>query len=191
MSIRCVVLTGLAGILLLPIALAQGRGSGGMQGQGRKGQGAPPFAGNPPTGSRPTRGTQQQQARYRVCEQSLNRFRKRVRAMAKLGSANTFNRQQLTELQDQLLTDLQSIQQDRQSLAESLSEEQKSANQARLQEMTRSQEDLELFSEALGFELEQADIDSSKVQKNVEQLEKASRALEKQQHSLAESLGVD
>lgn len=191
MSIRCVVLTGLAGILFLPIALAQGRGSGGMQGQGRQGQGAPPFAGGSQTGPRLSRGTQQQQARYQVCEQSLRRFRKRVRTMAKLGSANTLNLEQLSDLQTQLLNDLQSIQQDQQSLTESLSEEQKSANQARLQEMTRSQQDLELFSEALGFELEQADIDSGKIKEKVQKLDEASRAFEKQQRGLAERLGVD
>lgn len=121
----------------------------------------------------------------------MNRFRKRVRAMARIAAGSSLNLQSANELYTQLVEDLHAQQQEQQSLTQSLTDEQRTANQDRLKEMSQREQDLELFSEALGFELEQASIDNGKIQEQVRKLDEASKSLDKQQHHLAEDLGID
>lgn len=188
---------GLSAILLVPLALGQGRGSGGMQGQGqgRQGQGQFPGDGNQDRARLRVHATQQQQDRYRVCSQTMNRVRKRVRTMARLAAASSFNLQQLRELHARLSEDLQAMAQERQAFTESLTDEQRAANQKRLQQFAEKQRDLGFLSDALDFELDQAGAEGSKVQENVQEktrnMDQLSRSLEKQQRELADDLGVN
>ncbi len=111
--------------------------------------------------------------------------------MARIAAGSSLNLQSANELYTQLVEDLHAQQQEQQSLTQSLTDEQRTANQDRLKEMSQREQDLELFSEALGFELEQASIDNSKVQEQVRKLDETSKSLDKQQHHLAEDLGID
>ncbi len=186
---------GLSAILLVPLTFGQGRGSGGMQGQGRQGQGQSPGFGSQDRVRLRAHATQQQQERYRTCSQTMSRVRKRIRAMARVASASSFNLPQAQQLHEQIASDLQAMAQEQKALAEILTDEQRAANQNRLQQVAEKQRDLEFFSDALGFELDQASAEDSKVpqkvQEKVQSMGQLSRSLQKQQEELAENLGVD
>lgn len=190
MKIRLLLSTALATIFWVPLLLGQGRGSG--QGQGRQGQGPPPFSGNPQAGTRAQSiGARQQQQRYRDCQQAVHRVRKRLRAMSKAASLDALQARQMQELHNQLVNDMRAMEQEQQAFTAGLTEEQKSVNRAALAKMTQNQQDLELFSEALGFELDQAALEKEKIRENIRKLDETSRTLEKQQQQLAEQLDVD
>jgi hypothetical protein len=186
---------GLTAILLFPFTFGQGRNSTGMQGHGRQGQNQFPGARGQDRTRLRVHATQQQRDRYRVCSQTMNRFRKRIRAMARLASASNFNLQQAQQLREQIAKDLQAMTEQQQSFTESLTDEQRTANQQRLQELSEKQRDLGFLSDALGFELEQTGVEDGKIQKRVQEqvqkMDQLSRSLEKQQQGLAADLGVD
>jgi hypothetical protein len=190
MKVRFLTAVVLSVIFSTSVAAAQGRGSG--RSQSRQGQGPAGFGADSQSGMRPQlRGTPQQQQRYTVCEQAIHRMRKRIRAMASIASAGSLQVPQLMELNELFASDFELLQQEQESLTASLSDEQKSANQNALQSLAKSQEDLELFSEALGFELEQAEPNVEEIKDDVRKLDAASRTVEKQQEDVAEDLGLD
>jgi chromosome segregation ATPase len=195
MSIPFFVRVGLSAILLVPLVFGQGRNFGGMQGQGRQGQGRLPGVGNQDRARLRVHATQQQQDRYRVCSRTMNRLRKRVRTMARIVSASNFSLQQAQQLHEQIAKDLRAMTEQQQSFAESLSDEQRTANQKRLQQVAEKHRDLEFLSDALGFELEQASTTEGKTQERLQEqvgkMEQLSRSLEKQQQELAADLGLD
>lgn len=190
MTASSFIRSGLLSILLVPFALGQGHGSGGMQGQGRQGQGQQSGGFGRQDRMRP-RANRQQQDQYRLCSRALSRVRKRIRAMARITTVSSINLQQARELNERLVDDLHSMEQEQQSFTGSLTAEQKTAAGTRLQQIHERQQDLESFSEALGFELDQVSVEGSAVQEQVRKLEDTSRSLEEQHHNLAEDLGID
>ena len=190
MKSRFLAAVVLSAIFSTSVGVAQVRGAG----RGPNGQGQAPttFGAGPQGGMRSQiRGTPQQQQRYRVCEQAIHRIRKRIRAMAKIASADGLQLSQLVELQEQFGSDLQSLRQEQESLAASLSDEQKSADQDALHNLAKSQEDLELFSEALGFELEQTQANAENIKETIRKLKDASRTMETHLEGVAQDLGLD
>ena len=138
-----------------------------------------------------TRATQQQQEQYRVCTEAMNRVRSRIRQMTRLAAAQAMDMEQMQLLEEQLRSELQAMEQEQAQLTANLSEEQKSAAQDQLGKIAKGQEDLEAFSEALGFELEQATADEAQVGEQVKKLDAASKQLQKQQQELGSELEME
>lgn len=198
-----------------PLAIAQMRGGGGMgQGgsgmggmQGGSGQGS--GMGGSGMGSRQMGGmdssqmqtrqqrrqqmhtTNQQDYKYNACRQAMTRVRARLHQMAKITRTQPLDVQQVDQLQDQLNSDIQDMEQQLDDLAASLNDEQKSADQKQLEKVMKETKDLEAWSEALGFELEQEKVDSAKVQEKVRKADTAAKELQKQERDLAVSLGIE
>ncbi len=188
------------GILLtlaVPLVMAQGRRSGGgMQGQGGQGsagmqggQNQPPGMGGQTDRQRMrSHVTQPQQSQYRTCTQSMDRVRSRIREMARLTKSQSIDAQQALQLNEQLRNSLEIMQKEQEELAAGLDDEQKATAQDRLLEMARNQEQLEAFSETLGFELEQASLDEEKVRDQVRKMDRTSKQLQQEQRELATDL---
>jgi hypothetical protein len=202
MARKWVLFSAILLIFAVPPIMAQGhRQGGGGQGQGRQGTGMQ-------TGQRQQAGTmsqmrqqtrdrmrvhatQQQQNQFRTCTQSSKRVRDRIREMKRTTRGSSINAQQTQRLQQQVQTELQTMQQERERLAASLNDEQKIAAQNRLQEMARNQAQLEGFSEALGFELEQASLNGDKIRDQVRDMDRVSKKLQQQQRDLGAELALD
>jgi chromosome segregation ATPase len=172
-------------------ALAQRPGGGQRRAgsQRQMGQQAPPQQGQQQR--QRTRATQQQQQQYRVCTDAMNRVRSRIREMARLAAAQALDVEQMQLLEEQLRSELQAMAQEQAQLTADLSEEQKSAAQDQLGKIAKGQEDLESFSEALGFELEQANLDEAQVREQVKKLDAAAKQLQKQQQELGSELEME
>jgi hypothetical protein len=185
----------------LPL-FAQRRGSGGMQG-GQGHQGMPGMQRG--QNQSPTMGgqmgqqdrqrmrihaTSQQQTQYRTCTQSMDRVRSQIREMARASNGKTMNRQQMQQLHQQLRSELQSMQQTREQLMTGFDDEQKTAVQNRAQNMIHTQSDLDYFSDALGFELNQAELNTSKIREHVRKMEHTAQELQQEQRDMARDAGI-
>ncbi len=199
---KSLFLAALLGMFSVPTLWAQGHGAGGMQGGQRqqgmsgmqRGQNQSPGMGAQLGQQNRQRmrvhATQQQQQQYRTCTQSMERVRSRIREMARLSKSQPLNREQAQQLHQQLRNELQTMQQQREQLMTGLDQEQKAAVQNRAQQMNQAQMDLDSFSEALGFELNQVDPNRDKVREQVRNLERSSKQLQQQQREVAEEAGI-
>jgi hypothetical protein len=172
----------------------QGRqGQGGVQGQGRQGSGAMQGQGMGGQAQQRMRlhANRQQRDQYRVCSQSMSRVRTRVRQMSQLAAGKTVYREQALQMRERLRNELQQMHQDQERLTSSLSEEQRTAQQTRLEQLSRTQKDLDAFSEALGFELDQASLDQDKIREQTKKMDRTTTELQKQQRALAADLGIE
>jgi hypothetical protein len=195
----CLIMA-MVGLGVAPLLSAQGRGSGGMQGGGRQGQGmqrgqsqAPGTAGQMGQQDRQRmriHATQQQQQQYRTCTQSMDQVRSRVRAMARLTKGGKIDHGQMQQLRQQLRTELQTMQQEREQLTARFTNEQQAAVQNHVQEMNRSQTDLESYFEALGHELDQLSPNPDRVRDQVRNMDRASKELQQRQRDMAADAGI-
>jgi chromosome segregation ATPase len=188
-----------------PLALAQmrggGAGGGGGQGSGmgggQRGAGMGRPADFPDMGSsqmqqrrQQMHTTDQQDRQYRRCSQAMNRVRTRLRQISKLSSTQPLPVAQLIPLQDQLSADVQDMQQQLNELVASLNDEQKTADQEKIEDLMQSTKDLEAFADALGYELEQENVETAKVREELRTADGAAKQVQKQERELAESLGI-
>lgn len=186
------VAVGLALTLALMIVLAQAQRPGGGTGGQRRAGGQRQMGQQAGQQQRQRAGaTQEQQKQYRVCTEALNRIRSRIRQMTRLAAAQPFNAQQMQALQEQLRVELQEVEQQQAQLTESLNEQQRTAVQDRLAEIAKHQQDLDSFTEALGFELDQAALQETKVREQVKKLDTAAKELQKQQRELGSELEIE
>lgn len=191
-------LAALLCLAALPL-LAQGRGSGGMQGgQGRqgmpgmqRGQNQGGQIGQQDRQRMRIHATQDQRTQYRNCKQSMQRVRSRIREMARLTKNQAINRQQLQQIHEQLRSELQSMQQQQETLRSGFDEEQKAAVQELTLQMNHSQMDLDSFSEALAFERNQVDANPDRVREQVRKMDRTSKKLEQQQREMGADAGLD
>lgn len=191
-------LAALLCLAALPL-LAQGRGSGGMQGgQGRqgmpgmqRGQNQGGQIGQQDRQRMRIHATQDQRTQYRNCKQSMQRVRSRIREMARLTKNQAINRQQLQQIHEQLRSELQSMQQQQETLRSGFDEEQKAAVQELTLQMNHSQMDLDSFSEALAFERNQVDANPDRVREQVRKMDRTSKQLEQQQREMGADAGLD
>ncbi len=186
------------------LVAAQGPRGGGMQGGGQGRQGMPGMGGQqmgPPGGQNPGMGqqkrqqmhvhaTQQQQTQYRNCTQSTEQVRSRIRQMSQLMKRQSFNTQQALQLHQQLQNELQTIQQQREQLMAGLDAEQKASVQNRVQQVNRTQMDLNTLSDALGFELDQADPSPDRLRDQVRKMDRTSKQLQQQERDMAADAGI-
>lgn len=193
-------------LILLCVAvpgLAQRHGAGGMQGGQGQGQGMPGIQrgrnqspglvgqmGQQDRQRMRIHATEQQQLQYRTCTQSMDRVRSQIREMTRSSRDKSINRQQMQELHQQLRTELQMMQQERERLITGFDNEQKAAIQSRLQQMKRAQTDLDYFSDALGFELNQSELDRDQVWEQVRHMDRTAKELQQQQRDMAEDAGI-
>lgn len=197
--------------LLVPPLQGQGRGSGmhggqggmgGMQGGQRqpggmggaqRGQGQGQGAGTQTRDQQRLRihATQQQRDQNRTCTQSMERVRTRLRDMSRLSKGKNLDPAQVRQMNEQLRNELQTMGQERERLAASLDQEQRTAAQDRLQQMSRDQQQLETFSEALEFELNQETVNAAKVREQVKQMNSNATRLQQQQRNLGDDLDFD
>ncbi len=198
MKPRLYLLAALLCMAAVPL-WAQGRGSGGMQGgQGRQGmpgmQGGQKQRGQMGQQDRQRmriHATQDQRTKYRNCTQSMQRVRSRIREMGRLTKNQPINRQQLLELHEQLRSEIQMMQQQQEALRSGFDEEQKAAVQELTQQMNRSHMDLDSFSEALAFELNQVDTNPDRLREQVRKMDRTTKQLEQQQHEMGADAGLD
>jgi hypothetical protein len=181
--------------------LAQRRGAGGMQGgQGQamtgmqRGQnqssGMSGQMGQQERQRMRIHATQPQQMQYRTCTQSMDRVRLQIRQMTRSTKGATIDRQQMQLLHQQLRNELQTMRHERERLVTGFDDEQKAAIQNRLQEMNHSQTDLDYLSDALGFELNQAELNSDKVREQVRNIDRSAKELQQQQRDMAGDAGI-
>jgi chromosome segregation ATPase len=135
--------------------------------------------------------TDQQRAQYRTCTQSLDRLRTRIRDMNRIMNSAAFNKQQALQAREQLRNELRTMQQEHDRWVAGLDDEQKAAVSEQLQQMSRTRQPLEDWSEALGFELEQESVDSAAVRDQLRKLDKATRQLQQQQRDVASDLALE
>lgn len=191
----------LVGLGLGSLVSAQGRSPGGMQAGNRqgmqgmqRGQGQSPAMGGQIGQQDRQRmrihATQQQQDQYRTCTQSMDRLQSRVREMARLSKGEQFDRGQMQQLRNKLRTDLQTMQQERQELNAGLTAEQQAAVQNQVQEMNRSQKDLESNFEALGRELDLVNPSQDRVRDQVRNMDRAAKSLQQRQREMAAGAGI-
>lgn len=187
--------------LAIPFAVAQGRQGAGMQGQrrggtmGQQGQAGPkdmgPQFGQQQRQRMQAHATQQQRDQYRQCTQSMERVRSQVREMRKAANGKAMDKQQVQQLQNRLRSEMQTMRQERERLSSSLNQDQTATVQNQLAEVERNQQRLEEFSESLGLELDQADMDRDRVRDQLRDMDKTSKGLQDQQRLLGENLAVD
>lgn len=137
------------------------------------------------------RATPQQQKQYTVCSEAMKRVRSRIRQMTRLAAVEGLDAQQMQAFREQLEAEWEAAQQEQAQLAESLSQEQKDAAQDQLQNMGKRAEELDSFTEALGFELDQATLDEDKVREQIKNLDAAAAELQQEQKKLGAELEMD
>ena len=187
------------GLLAGPTSWDQGRNSGkGGQGQGgmsgmQRRQDQPPDVGAQNGNQQRLRmhSTQQQRDQNRTCSQSVDRVRTRLRDMSRLSQGKNMDSAQLRPMNQQLSNELQLIEQERERLAASLDEEQSAAAQNRLQQMSHNQQELQDFSEALDFELNQETVNNVKFREQVKKMNSVAEKLQNQQRDLSGELAID
>jgi hypothetical protein len=135
--------------------------------------------------------TDQQRAQYRTCAQSLDRVRSRIRDMNRIMKGSAFNKQQALQAREQLRQELRTLRQEHERWVAGLDDEQKAAVPEPLQQMSRTRQQLEDWSEALGFELEQESVDSTAVLDQLRKLDNATRQLQQQQRDVASDLALE
>jgi hypothetical protein len=170
-----------------------GQGRQGMQGMQRGQNQSPGMGGQMGQQDRQRmriHATDHQQAQYRTCTQSMDRVRSRIREMARLTKGQAIDRQQVHNLRQQLRNELQTMQQEQERLTQAFDNEQKAAVQNRVQQITQQQNDLEVFSDALGFELDQAELDRDKLRDQIRKLDRTSKELQQQQRDMAQDAGI-
>ena len=133
---------------------------------------------------------QQQQMQYRNCTQSMAQVRSRIRQMSQLMKGQSFSRQQALQLHQQLQNELQTMQQQREELMAGLDAEQKASVQNRVQQLTRTQMDLNTLSDALGFELDQVDTNPDRLRDQVRKMDRTSKQLQQQDRDMAADAGI-
>ncbi len=129
----------------------------------------------------------QQQGQYQTCTQSTERVRNTVREMARVTKGQSIDGQ-LRQVHEQLRNELQTMQQDRERLKASLGDEQRAQLQGHLQAITRSQEQLEASSVALGQTLNEANTDTARVRDQIQKMDRTSKELQRQQRELGADL---
>ncbi len=191
----------LVGLGVVPLLLAQGRGSGGMQGGGRQSMQGMQRGQNQSPGMSGQMGqqdrqrmrihaTQQQQQQYRTFTQSMDRVRSRVREIARSTQRGNFDRSQMQQLRQQFRTELQTMQQGQEQLTAGFTNEQQAAVQNHVQEMNRSQANLESYFDALGYELDQVNPNPDRMRAQVRNMDRASKELQQQQRDMAAEGGI-
>jgi hypothetical protein len=134
--------------------------------------------------------TDQQRQQYADCTRATQRLRTRLRDMSRLSQGQSIGAGQATQWREQLRNEIQAMQQEQEQLRAGLSDEQKQASARQLQQAKQSADQLEAWSEALGFELEQQNVDAAKVSKQADKMEGAAKKLQKQQQEIASSAGI-
>lgn len=171
--------------------LAQGRG--GMQGGG-----AP--AGRGMTSQGQAQQRNQTDARlqaaarrqqYQDCLRITSRLRARLSQMTHLGRSQSVSADQAASWRREVRNEIQIMQQQQELVRTHLTEQERSGSADRLRQVDRAQQQLEGFSEALGFELEQAAPDPVKIRDKARETDASVRDLQKQQRELADNLGIE
>jgi hypothetical protein len=134
--------------------------------------------------------TEKQQAQNRTCTQSMERVRTRVREIARATKGQPLNRQEMQRLHQQLRSELRTMQSEREELLSGLDDEQKAAVQNRVQEMNHLQMDLDSFSEALGFELDQLEPNPGRLREQARNLERTAKQLQQEQRDMSAEAGL-
>jgi uncharacterized secreted protein with C-terminal beta-propeller domain len=111
--------------------------------------------------------------------------------MSRLSQGKNMDSAQLRPMNQQLSNELQLIEQERERLAASLDEEQSAAAQNRLQQMSHNQQELQDFSEALDFELNQETVNNVKFREQVKKMNSVAEKLQNQQRDLSGELAID
>ena len=178
--------------------LAQGRGGpsprSGMQG------GAGPQGGRGmPTQSQAQSRSQtearlqaaERRQQYQDCLRVTSRLRTRLRQMTRLGYGQSVSSDQATSWGREVRNEIRIMQQQQEQLRSSLTGQERTGAAERLQQLDRAQQQMEGFSEALGFELEQAVPDPVAIRDKARQTAASLRELQKQQRELADGLGIE
>ncbi len=134
--------------------------------------------------------TSQQQLQYRSCVQSAEQLRTRLRQMKQLQKGDAISPEQAAQWREQVRTQLRQMQQEHERLMTGLSDEQQAGLQEPVKNANRAAQDLDTFSEALGFELEQAKLDTEKVRLQAQRMETSVAQLEKQYRAMGDELGI-
>ncbi len=201
---KLIIPLGILVIFAGSLLYAQGRPGGGGQGPGQRGSGLGGPQAGMRGGQRANQGaglqtrqrlrihaTDQQRAQYRTCAQSLDRVRSRIRDMNRIMKGSAFNKQQALQAREQLRQELRTLRQEHERWVAGLDDEQKAAVPEPLQQMSRTRQQLEDWSEALGFELEQESVDSTAVLDQLRKLDNATRQLQQQQRDVASDLALE
>ncbi len=179
------------------VVLAQGRGGSprsGMQG------------GTGPQGSRSTPAQSQIQERtqtearlqaaerrqqYQDCLRVTSRLRSRLRQMTSLGHGQSVSADQAMSWRREVQNEIRVMQQQQELVRAHLTQQERTQAAEHLRQVDRAQQQLEGFSEALAFELEQATLDPNAVRDKARQTDARVRDLQKQQRELADQLGIE
>lgn len=179
------------------VTLAQGRGGpssrSGMQG-GAGPQGARGMTNQGQAQQRNETDARLQAAarrqQYQDCLRITGRLRSRLRQMTRLGHGQSVSADQAASWRREVRNEIQIMQQQQELVRSHLTGQEQAEAAERLRQVDRAQQQLEGFSEALGFELEQAAPDPVKIRDKARQTDASVRDLQKQQHELADELGI-
>lgn len=183
---------------LMGSGLAQHRGGGQQQGHGQPGgQQGMPGQSQPgqdqqmhtPQQLRIHASTQQQQ-QFRTCTKATEKFRNRIRKMARISSGKQIEPAEAKEWREQVRAELQAMTEEQTQFEEGLSEEQRTAVQENTKEVQMSREQLEQLSEDLDMELALENPDAAKVKATAREMEMAVNRIRSQQQKIANELGT-
>ena len=167
-----------------------GRGGGPQQDMGQQrgmtGRGGP----SAQEGQR-IRATDKQRGQYRSLAQAMNRVRTRAREMAhvakKGGGGHELFRAQYVELRDEVGL----MQEQQEDFVDELSEEQQAATEARVKEMAKDLDELNVWMEAMDEELKQTEPDAKKLEKQARDVEMAAKKWQADSRRLASDLSIE
>jgi hypothetical protein len=178
--------------------LAQHRGGGQQQSHGQPGgQQGMPGQSQPgqdqqmhtPQQLRIHASTQQQQ-QFRTCTKATEKFRNRIRKMARISTGKPIEPAEAKEWREQVRAELQAMTEEQTQFEQGLSEEQKTAVQENTKEVQMSREQLEQLSEDLDMELALENPDAAKVKATAREMEMAVNRIRSQQQKIANELGT-
>lgn len=127
---------------------------------------------------------------YQDCLRITSRLRSRLRQMTRLGHGQSVSADQAASWRREVQNEIRTVQQQQELVRSHLTGQEQAEAAERLRQVDRAQQQLEGFSEALGFELEQAAPDPVQIRDKARQTDASVRDLQKQQHELADELGI-
>ena len=137
------------------------------------------------------RATDKQRGQYRSLAQAMNRVRTRAREMAhvakKGGGGHELFRAQYVELRDEVGL----MQEQQEDFVDELSEEQQAATEARVKEMAKDLDELNVWMEAMDEELKQTEPDAKKLEKQARDVEMAAKKWQADSRRLASDLSIE
>lgn len=174
--------------------MGQSRPSGGMQGsssqQGMGSMGQSGQMANHDQRRQTMHTTQQQDKKYASCVQAMNKVRTGIKHMSGTTAGQTFDAQQADDGSGQLDTDVQDLEQDQNEFLDSLNEDQKTVLESQIKDVQKKMKQLDTWSKELKAELDNKNADPVKVREQVRKMDKLSKDIQKEQHQIADALGI-